>query len=113
MHKKIKKINKFVDIITGTNVIGITLAPFGIFLKEKYLNDQIVINHELIHYEQQKELLFIFFYILYFLEWFIKFFFYGKRAYHYISFEKEANEHEKNNDYFYKRRKYAWVKEIL
>jgi UPF0716 family protein affecting phage T7 exclusion len=37
--------------------IGITLWPFGIYLSTiKYLSNQRLINHEKIHWEQQKEI---------------------------------------------------------
>lgn len=52
---KIKKINRFIKIITFGWADGITLAPFGIYIKEKYLSDKIMINHESIHWKQQME----------------------------------------------------------
>ena len=43
-------------------IVGITLFPF-IVLREKHKNKKSIIKHELIHVEQQKELLIIFFYV--------------------------------------------------
>lgn len=50
------------------------------------------INHEKIHTAQMKELLFVFFYLAYVIEWLVKIVHYGntRDAYCNISFEKEA-----------------------
>jgi NADH:ubiquinone oxidoreductase subunit 5 (subunit L)/multisubunit Na+/H+ antiporter MnhA subunit len=112
MEIKVKK--KFVSFITFGFAAAITLWPFGIFLKaEKYLKNVRLINHEKIHWEQSKELLGIFFYLLYFLEWFFKLFIYGKKSYRNISFERESNNHEYETDYLRKRKKYSWFNYIF
>jgi len=87
---------------------GITLFPF-IIIKEEYNND-ITINHEKIHIEQQKELLVVFFYILYVYYW-LK----GKvkglpnqEAYMAIPFEKEAYDNQYDIDYLKSRKKFSW-----
>ena len=70
-------------------------------------------NHECIHYEQQKELLFVPFFILYALEYVIRFILYignAKKAYRAISFEKEAYTCERNPYYLEKRKRYTWIK---
>ena len=62
---------------------------FGIiFLRNPYSLSKIDINHEAIHTAQMKELLIIFFYIIYFLEWLVRLFI-NKNAYRSISFEKK------------------------
>ena len=110
---KIKKINKFVNFITFGNVIGITLAPFGIYLKEKYMSNKILINHESIHWQQQLEMLIIFFYLWYGIEWFIRLFVNGKNhAYYLLSFEQEAYFNEDNFEYLSKRKHFSWFKYI-
>lgn len=81
---------------------------FGIIFARKPLN-QYVVNHEKIHTAQMKELAYIFFYILYVLEWFIKLFIYGSKAYYNISFEKEAFNNMYNLDYLKTRKHYSWV----
>jgi len=60
---KVKKINGFLKLVLQKDVIGITLAPFGIYLNDNYLLDKITINHESIHWKQQMEMLIIFFYL--------------------------------------------------
>ena len=85
-------------------VRAITLWPF-IFYKGSLTSD--IVQHEMIHLRQQKELLVIGFYVLYLLEWFVKLFIFGKYAYWHISFEEEAYE------WYRKSGSYGWVKYIL
>lgn len=91
--------------------IGLTLYPF-IFLKEKDLKqDASLINHEKIHLKQQLELLIVFFYFFYGLEWLIKLFKYknGYLAYRNLSFEREAYENEDNLNYIKNRKTWAFI----
>jgi len=90
---------------------GITLYPF-IFLRSKELKkDEILVNHEKIHLQQQLELGIIFFYIIYGFEWLIKCAQYknGYLAYRNLSFEKEAYFHESNINYLKKRKFWAFI----
>ena len=87
---------------------GITLYPFIVLRPE--FNNKVTINHEKIHIEQQKELLVIFFYILYVYYW-LK----GKikglsnhEAYMSIPFEKEAYENDRDFNYLNIRKKWNW-----
>lgn len=100
---------KFIIFFTGDNVAGITLSPFGIYLKGKYLHSKVMIRHESIHWKQQMEMLIIFFYLWYVIEWFIRLFMRGN-AYRNISFEKEAYQNEKKVNYLTERKKFAWFK---
>lgn len=70
-------------------------------------------NHEYIHYQQEKELLFIFFYIWYLVEFIIKLILMlnWKKAYKSISFEIEAYNNQDNLNY--KRNRYNWIKYII
>lgn len=89
---------------------------FGVLFVRKEYSHQLskyAINHEQIHTAQMKELLYIGFYILYFLEWFIKLFKYGFKAYRNISFEREAFNNEYNLGYLLNRKPYSWTKYIL
>lgn len=94
--------------------IGITLYPF-IFLKKKDLKEnQILINHEKIHLKQQAELLVVFFYLFYLIEWAIKFLKYQNSyiAYKNLSFEREAYLNEKNLNYLKTRKFWAFIKHL-
>ena len=73
--------------------------------------DRYVINHERIHTAQQRELLFLPFYIIYVLEWLARLCQYRdfNRAYLNISFEREAYAHGHDLSYLSRRRFYAWT----
>ena len=107
---KVKPLTKFLKAILGSTVVAITLYSFGIYTDS---TDIYVLNHEGIHVPQEKEMLIIFFYIWYGLEWFIKLFFYGANAYSNISFEREAYSNEYNLDYIKNRKHFSWVKYIF
>lgn len=113
---KFKKFNWFVKLITLNWPVAITLAPFGVYVNPKYYTPENLIprirRHEgNIHWPQQLELLIILFYPLYLLEWFIKLFIYGKKAYKNISFEREASDND--DDPNYKHKPYASFKRII
>lgn len=73
-----------------------------------------MLNHELIHTAQMKELLYVPFYLLYGIEWLIRFAMYRntKKAYRNISFEREAYDNQDNFRYIIDkyRKPYAFVK---
>ena len=51
---------------------GITLWPFIILRSNSLKNDPILLNHERIHLRQQLELLIVFFYVWYAVEFLLK-----------------------------------------
>lgn len=67
------------------------------------------LNHEKIHLEQQKELLFVSFFAWYMIEWIIRLFMPG-RAYYKISFEQETYENQYFLDYLKRRKRYSFIK---
>ncbi len=81
---------------------AMALWPF-IFVRsdEKFPKSTEV--HEKIHFKQQKELLLVFFLILYL----ILFVIYGYKE---NPFEREANANEHNEDYLNTRKWYSWFK---
>lgn len=86
--------------------------PFIFFRHLNYPNIDEIENHELIHHQQQKELLVIPFYLMYFVH-----FLYGlirhlnyKKAYYNICFEREAYAYEKDMNYLKTRKWGAWAK---
>lgn len=100
----------FLRIFTNNFATAISIWPF-IFLKHKYQkNDAILLNHEKIHLQQQAELLIIPFYFWYLLEYlFYRLKGYKKHAaYHSISFEREAYEHEHDLNYLEHRPLFAF-----
>lgn len=75
--------------------------PF-IFWRSEYVIDSMTINHEKIHFEQQKEMLCIFFYILYL-------YFHLKYGYRNNPFEQEASRNEFNLRYIKTRKRWSWI----
>lgn len=67
---------------------------------------QSILRHEQIHSAQIKELGYLLFYILYFIEWLIKLLGRGN-AYRRISFEIEAYAHQHDPNYLKKRKRFA------
>lgn len=89
------------------NIFGI------IFAKKKAKITPEDINHELIHTKQIQEMLYIFFYIWYILEFLIRFIWDGfnwKQAYLNMLFEQEAYKYQNNLMYPEYRTHYQWLK---
>lgn len=103
--------------IFSNKTIGMAIFPF-VFLKKSYVdrvskpNLESTINHECIHLRQQAELLVLFFYVWYFLEYFIRRILTGNHntAYRNICFEKEAYQNEYNMDYLKTRKFWSFIK---
>jgi hypothetical protein len=87
------------------NLFGILFVRKGCFMSDEDL------NHERIHTAQMKEILCVFFYLWYFIEWLIRLF--GKgNAYRNLGFEKEAYSNEDDLTYLATRPRFAWWKYI-
>lgn len=100
------------NIIPFEGYKAINLFGF-VFARNKFKPlDDITINHEAIHTAQMRELLYIFFYLIYGVEYLINLVNYTtpNAAYRNISFEKEAYEHEGDMDYLKNRKHYAYWK---
>ncbi|MBW7676506.1 hypothetical protein [Chryseobacterium chendengshani] len=92
--------------LKNTKINGITLYPFIFIKNAEDKRNRVLINHEKIHLRQQLELLIIFFYIAYVLEYYYHLLQLkdGHRAYLAISFEREAYANEHDLDYLKKRK---------
>lgn len=101
--------NRFIPFpgFYAINLFGIIFARRG----EGQLSSTDV-NHERIHTRQQLELLFVFFYLIYLIEWlfWLVCLRNSRRAYHRISFEREAYLHQADYDYLSHRPLYAWAR---
>lgn len=100
--------------LKNTKITGITLFPFIILKEKSDRQNKVLINHEKIHLRQQLELLIIFFYLWYVLEYF---YWYLKlknhfMAYKYVSFEREAYAMEDDLDYLKERKLWSFWKYI-
>jgi len=105
----IRKMNWFVRLITLNWPDAITIMPFGIFIKDEYLNDNTTLNHETIHALQQKEMFILFFYVWYLIEWLIRLVINYKMAYMSVSFEREAYRNDDVMNYLSNRKPFAWL----
>ncbi|MCB0452541.1 MAG: hypothetical protein KDC94_06520 [Aequorivita sp.] len=94
------------------NYNGITLWPFVVIKHHSLKEDAVFLNHEKIHLRQQAELLLVFFYLFYGLEFLLRLIQYQNRheAYRNISFEREAYRYESELDYLKKRKAYGFFK---
>ena len=86
---------------------------FGIlFVRDYAVIGSVDINHETIHTAQMKEMLYVFFYLWYVIEWLVRLVMYrnARMAYRNISFEREAYMNQGNMGYLQGRWRYAWWK---
>lgn len=82
---------------------------FGIlFVRGNARIDDITLNHEKIHTAQIKEMLYVFFYVWYVIEWLVRL--PKGNAYRNISFEREAYANQGNTEYLSTRRLYSFMK---
>ena len=86
---------------SAINLLGVMFVHPGVYLSHELL------NHERIHTAQQREMLFVFFYLAYVVEWLMRLPLRGN-AYRNISFEREAYAHQRDLHYLESRRHYAW-----
>lgn len=102
-------------LLKNTKISGITLFPFILLKKPEDIHNKILINHEKIHFRQQVELLVIFFYGWYVLEYYFLLFKLKDpyQAYKSISFEREAYAMENDLNYLKKRKLWSFWKYIL
>src|SRR5580765_6045817 len=102
----------FLIIVKNLHVRGMALFPFILLREKSFSQDKIIMNHELIHHQQQLELLIIPFYIFYVINYFFNRFKYKTHdtAYRNIIFEREA--YAKENDFAYRgqRRIFSFLK---
>lgn len=94
------------------NYVGLSLWPFIILKNSTLKKDAVLIHHEHIHLKQQKELLLVFFYVLYILEWLLRSLWYldTYKAYQNISFEREAYANEVHLNYVAQRKPFSFIK---
>lgn len=96
----------------GKNYYAINL--FGV-LFAKGPCDKVTINHEMIHTAQIREMLYLFFYPAYLLEWICRVLQFRNmhKAYLNISFEKEAYANQKNMNYLAHRRHFSFLRYLF
>lgn len=93
--------------LLGKNYFAICL--FGLICAVRPLSP-VELNHEKIHAAQQRELLYLPFFLWYGVEWLLLFCKYRnwEKAYFMIRFEQEAYRHQTDLDYLQQRKHYRY-----
>lgn len=89
---------------------------FGVlFVRTGCVMQTADMNHEAIHTAQMKEMLYVFFYAAYILEWLYHLLIChdSRKAYYRISFEKEAYGNQSDADYLKNRKMYNQYRKEL
>ncbi len=96
----------------GKSFVAINL--FGVIFY-KGSCDSVTFSHERIHSAQQRELAFVFFYIIYVLEWLVRLLccLSWLKAYRSISFEREAYANQADGTYLQRRQRYSSFKYLF
>lgn len=102
------------SLLKNTKISAIALFPVILLRRPEDRYDRTLINHEKIHLRQQLELLIIFFYLWYVIEYYFWYFRLKDSflAYKYISFEREAFAMEDDHDYLKTRKLWSFWKYI-
>ena len=97
------------DFIPFRGYKAMTLLCF-IFVRRGFELSDEDIRHESIHWEQQKEMLILPFFLWYLIEFIVNLFKFNdwSKAYRNISFEREAYDFEKKKYYLEWRKRFAW-----
>ena len=97
------------DFIPFRGYKAMTLLCF-IFVRNGFELSDEDIRHESIHWEQQKEMFILPFFLWYLIEFIVNLFKFNdwSKAYRNISFESEAYDFEKEKDYLALRKRFAW-----
>lgn len=101
-------------ILSYFSPINIAAISLGIFVFCRGECSPVLKRHESIHFQQQIELLFVGFYLLYISFWLIALAKHkkGDQAYHEIPFEREARYNQYSSDYLSTRKRYSWVRYV-
>ncbi|KHJ37774.1 hypothetical protein PBAC_20940 [Pedobacter glucosidilyticus] len=93
------------------HVNAMALYPFILVKAKHNLSNQQLINHELIHFKQQIELLILPFYLFYIINYLVNLLYYRQhhKAYLQIIFEQEAYKYDMHLDYIKKRKFLAFL----
>ena len=102
------------SLLKNTKISAIALFPVILLRRPEDRYNKTLINHEKIHLRQQLELLIIFFYLWYVIEYYFWYFRLKDSflAYKYISFEREAFAMEDDPDYLKRRKLWSFWKYV-
>jgi hypothetical protein len=98
-------------VVSFMKPAGMALYPFILVKKQELKTDEVLIRHEQIHLQQQKEMLVLLFYLTYLVCYLYNLVRFRNHhtAYMQIPFEREAYRHEAEADYLKKRKFWAWL----
>jgi len=101
-------------ILSKVAPIKIWAISFGFWVWCRGEMSEKTKRHETIHFQQQLELAFVGFYVLYALSWLYGLIKYknSATAYREIVFERESFSNDYTEDYLENRPRYAWIKYI-
>jgi len=105
--------NKITGFILGKNFLAMCLYPFLLVNRGVDIGSMPhSLNHEKIHARQQLEMLVIFFYLWYAVEYLLKLLSCRsfRKAYLALSHEQEAYAHQQDPGYLSVRKPYSWWK---
>jgi len=102
----------FSKYLIHSNFNAVAIWPFIILNNRSLKNNDVLINHEKIHLQQQKEMLWLLFFIWYLVEYAVKLIRYKKPmiAYRNLSFERESYANENDKNYLEKREFWNFIK---
>jgi hypothetical protein len=105
------RIPKLLSYLSPINIGAISLGILVFCRKDAFPSLR---RHETIHFQQQLELFFLGFYMLYLFFWLVGIIKYkdGKHAYHENPFEREAKHNQYASNYLATRKRYTWVKYV-
>ena len=98
------------NIIPAKGYKAINLSGV-VFIRKGTTLNEVDVNHESIHTEQMKEMLYVVFYLLYVMMfiWELIRFRNWHKAYEEVPFEREAYRYENDVDYLSTRKRYNWI----
>jgi len=107
--------NKLSQWILGAHFRAMCIWPVLFVRPSDQLADHpATLNHEKIHARQQLEMLWLFFFLWYGLEFLVRYLQLHDRleAYRALSHEKEAHANDENPGYLKQRKVWAWIRYI-
>jgi hypothetical protein len=105
--------NKMTGLILPGRFPAMCIWPFLIIRPEKEIPSiSEILNHERMHGRQQLEMAWIFFFLWYMIEFFIRLLIYrdSLRAYRSLAHEREAYSNDSDPEYYKTRKLYSWIK---
>lgn len=88
------------------------LYPFVLIREKRFRDNEVLLNHEKIHLQQEMEMLILPFYFMYLLHYIYNRFrgMQHEKAYRNIIFEREAYTYEADLTYLKSRKLFNWLK---